>query len=152
MARLVAMAARAAADPSGKISEVFTDDAERQGAYDFLESGQFVVASILGAMSVAAASECASEARVLAAIDGSSLTLVDGDDTKDFGAIGAYAHGARGIKVVSAYAMTESGVPLGLLAQTFWTRPSVKPRKSKKRRARKVFNGGFSVIHSSSTW
>jgi hypothetical protein len=138
VARLVTMATRAALDPSGKVAEVFTDDAERQGAYDFLESGHIGVAAILSAMCGRAASECAREERVLVAVDGSSLTLVDRGDTKDFGAIGDYAHGARGIKVISALAVTESGVPLGLLSQVFWTRPTTPPKKTKKRRARKV--------------
>jgi hypothetical protein len=139
VARLVAMATRAAADPSGKISEVFTNDAERQGAYDFLESGHIGVACILSAMTGQAATECASEPRVVVPVDGSSLTLVDRADTKDFGAVGAYTYGARGIKVISALAVTESGgVPLGLLAQVFWNRPTTKPKKTKKRRGRKV--------------
>lgn len=139
VARLVAMATQAALDPSGKISAVFGNDAERQGAYDFLESGHIGVAAILGAMTGRAAEECASENRVLVAVDGSSITLADHEGTKDFGAIGAYVHGARGIKVISALAVTESGgVPIGLLSQVSWTRPTTKPRKTKKRRARKV--------------
>lgn len=139
VARLVAMATQAALDPSGKVAEVFSNDAERQGAYDFLESGHIGVAAILTAMTGRAAEECASETRVLVNVDGSSVTLVDRGDTKDFGAIGDYAHGARGIKVISALAVTESGgVPLGLLSQVYWTRPTTKPRKTKKRRARRV--------------
>lgn len=139
VARLVAMATQAALDPSGKVAEVFSNDAERQGAYDFLESGHVGIAAILSAMTGRAAEECASENRVLVPVDGSSITLVDREGTKDFGAVGDYAHGARGIKVISALALTESGgMPLGLLAQVYWTRPTTKPRKTKKRRARKV--------------
>jgi len=37
-ARLVAMAAQLARTPGGTVGQVFTEDAERQGAYDFLES------------------------------------------------------------------------------------------------------------------
>ena len=139
VARLVAMATQAAFDPSGKVAEVFGNDAERQGAYDFLESGHIGIAAILSAMTGRAAEECASENRVLVPVDGSSVTIVDRDGAKDFGAIGDYAHGARGIKVISALALTESGgMPIGLLAQVYWTRPKTKPRKTKKRRARKV--------------
>jgi hypothetical protein len=139
VARLVGMATQAALAPSGKVAEVFGNDAERQGAYDFLESGHIGVAAILSAMTGQAAEECAGENRVLVPVDGSSVTLVDRDGAKDFGAIGDYAHGARGIKVISALALTESGgVPLGLLSQVYWTRPTTKPRKTKKRRTRKV--------------
>ncbi len=38
--RVVQMAARAAASPSGKVSAVFEKSKEREGAYDFLESAQ----------------------------------------------------------------------------------------------------------------
>ena len=52
--RIVQMATRAAERPSGKISEVFAHDSERQGAYDLLETGKVPVASLLSAMSDAA--------------------------------------------------------------------------------------------------
>jgi hypothetical protein len=113
--RLVAMAAQVARTPAGTVGQVFTDDAARQGAYDFLESERGGVGPILSAMTGAGAVACAAERRVLVAVDGSSLTLVDRNDSKDFGAIGDYAHGGRGIKVISALAMLEAGVPLGLL-------------------------------------
>jgi len=139
VARLVAMATQASLEPSGKVTEVFRNEAERQGAYDFLESGHVGIAAILTAMTGRAAEECASEDRVLVLVDGSSVTLVDRAGTKDFGGIGDYTHGARGIKVISALAVTESGgMPIGLLSQVYWTRPTTKPRKTKKRRARKV--------------
>ena len=138
-ARLVAMAAQVARTPAGTVGQVFTEDAERQGAYDFLESGRVGVGAILSAMTGAAAVACAGERRVLVAVDGSSLTLVDRNDSKDFGAIGDYAHGGRGIKVISALAMTEAGVPLGLLHQEWWSRPKDKPKVSeKKKRGRPV--------------
>jgi len=139
-ARLVAMAAQLARTPGGTVGQVFTEDAERQGAYDFLESRRVGVGAILSSMTGAGALACAAEQRVLVAVDGSSLTLVDHNDSKDFGAIGDYAHGGRGIKVISALAMTETaGVPLGLLHQEWWTRPKDKPKVSaKKKRARAV--------------
>ena len=139
-ARLVAMAAQLARTPAGTVGQVFTQDAERQGAYDFLESRRVGVGAILSAMTGAGALACAAELRVLVAVDGSSLTLVDRNDSKDFGAIGDYVHGGRSIKVTSALAMTETtGVPLGLLHQEWWTRPKDKPKVSaKKKRARAV--------------
>ena len=139
-ARLVAIAAQLARTPGGAVSHVFTEDAARQGAYDFLESDGIGVGAIISAMTGAGSSACSAEQRVLVAVDGSSLTLVDRGDTKDFGAIGDYAHGGRGIKVISALAMTETtGVPLGLLHQEWWTRPKAKPQLSaKKKRARAV--------------
>jgi len=46
--RLVGVAARAARRPAGRVTEVFGDDAERQGAYGLLES-EAVSASEVGA-------------------------------------------------------------------------------------------------------
>ncbi len=101
-ARLVSMAAQVARTPAGTVGQVFTEDAERQGAYDFLESGR----TGLGAI----------------------------NDSKDFGAIGDYAHGGRGIKVIGARATTEvAGVPLGLLHQQRSTRPKDKLKISAKK-------------------
>ena len=139
-ARLVSMATQLARRPAGTVSAVFEEDAERQGAYDFLESEHIGVAAIISAMSGAAAADCSKDGRVLVAVDGSSLTLADRQDEKDFGAIGDYAHGARGIKVISALALTEAGgVAVGLLWQEWWTRPKDKPKTSaKKKRARAV--------------
>ena len=45
-ARLVRVASSAARSPAGKVSAVFDDDAERQGAYDFLESPHVAAAQL----------------------------------------------------------------------------------------------------------
>jgi hypothetical protein len=47
--RLVAMATEAAQNPGGRITTVFTRSAERQGAYDFLESKHVAPDAILSA-------------------------------------------------------------------------------------------------------
>ncbi len=39
------MAARAAQTPAGKVSEILADGAERQGAYDLLETGPVALLS-----------------------------------------------------------------------------------------------------------
>ena len=50
MARLVLVAAQAARRPAGKVTEVFGNDADRQGAYGLLES-QEVTGGQVGALS-----------------------------------------------------------------------------------------------------
>src|SRR4030095_2429334 len=48
--RLVAVAAEAARGPSGKVSAVFERPREREGAYDFLENGQFSADAVAASM------------------------------------------------------------------------------------------------------
>lgn len=126
-ARCIQIAARAAASPSGRISDVFDDDAERQGAYDFLESEYVHREALTAAMTRACAERCADEESVFVPIDGTSIHVVDRERQWDFGAIGSYRNGARGFKVITALAVTMSGVPLGICAQFWWQRPTERP-------------------------
>jgi len=128
------MAAEAAQFPSGKVSEVFLTDAERQGAYDFLESPHVRADAIIEAMCLATARRCASELYTFVAIDGSSLTLADHRRAKDFGAVGTYWQGNRGLKVVCALAISRQGVPYGLTSMQWWVRERKKRGPSRKRK------------------
>ena len=126
-ARLVRIAASAAAFPAGTVTKVFADDAERQGAYDFLESPHVKADALEQGVGQMVAGRCASEERILVAVDGSSLSFVDREGTRGLGAIGSYAAGGLGLKVISALALSSNGVPIGLLRQVFWRRPVQKP-------------------------
>jgi hypothetical protein len=125
--RLVRMANRSAMRPAGRVLEVFSSSAERQGAYDFLENHDIDASAVAKAMYVATSRRCAEDAYVFVSVDGSSLTLSDRRKTKDFGAVGSTRQGACGLKVVSAYAVSSQGVPLGILSQIWWSRaPGLK--------------------------
>jgi hypothetical protein len=52
--RLVRLASRAIARPGGRITEVCESDAERQGAYDFLESDRVGEGALQDAAAIAA--------------------------------------------------------------------------------------------------
>jgi hypothetical protein len=117
------MAAQAAKHPSGRISEVFETDAERQGAYDFIESPHFGAEAIRHASSSSTAQRCSMEPWVYVPVDGTSLKLWDGTGEKDFGAIGTYRNGATGIKLYNAIAVSDGGAPVGVAAQVWWRRP-----------------------------
>jgi hypothetical protein len=132
--RLIAMAAAASERPDGHVCQVFSDAGEMHGAYDFLESRHTTASQIAAAMGAATARRCAEEPFVYVAVDGSSLTLSDHAREKDFGMIGAGKFGARGLKVISALAMTEQGATLGLLAQIWWSRPKKKRKTVEQRR------------------
>ena len=123
--RLVAMAKLAARKPAGRVTEVFTSSADRQAAYDFLEHDCVSVERTQAAVFDATARSCASEPRVLVVVDGSSLGLADRQGSagvKDFGTVGSISQGGRGIKVVTALALSEDGVCLGVADQKWWTR------------------------------
>jgi Transposase DNA-binding/Transposase Tn5 dimerisation domain len=125
--RLVRIAASAAAFPAGTVTKVFAEDAERQGAYDFLESPHIQADALEQGVGQMVAARCASEERIFVAVDGSSLSFVDREGARGLGAIGSYAAGGLGLKVISALALNSSGVPIGLLRQVFWRRPVHRP-------------------------
>lgn len=129
--RLVGVAARAARRPAGRVSEVFGDDAERQGAYGLLESGAVSGSEVGAGMFEACARRSVGETFVFCPIDGTSLTLTDRERHKDFGPIGTRSQGARGLKVMNAMALSPDGVPLGISSQQWWTR---RPRGRRKHR------------------
>jgi len=135
-ARLVRIGASAARAPAGTVTGVFDNDAERQGAYDFLESPHVKADALERGAGEAVAMRCASESRIFAAVDGSSLAFTDRTGERGLGAVGTYKAGALGLKVITALALNADGVPLGPLRQVFWKRPARKPtnrRAAKKR-------------------
>jgi hypothetical protein len=138
-ARLVNIATRAAQRPAGKVSEVFANQAELQGAYDFLESNHVVPEMLLQSLASRTVLNGASDPFMFVSVDGSSIALTERNATKGFGSIGALARGARGLKVISALAISPDGMAIGLCAQTWWARTEAKSRsrKDKKKHNRK---------------
>jgi hypothetical protein len=106
----------------GRISEVFDRPAERQAAYDFVERSSVSAKQISKALGEAAARRARRHEFVFIVLDGTSLTLTDRGHTKPFGSIGPRSKGARGLKVINAYALAPNGVPLGVAAQVWWKR------------------------------
>jgi hypothetical protein len=127
--RLVRTAARVLKQPAGRVSDVFIDAAERQGAYGLLESKTVQPAHVSQAMYEGCARRCVDEAFVFCPIDGTSLTLTDLEKRKGFGPVGSRASGGRGLKVMNAMVLSSSGVPLGISSQQWWTRPEKRRAK-----------------------
>ncbi len=134
--RLVAMARQVARRPGGKVAEVFVRSAERQGAYGLLESDAVTSSAVQAAMVDAAGRRCAKDPFVFCPVDGSSVNLTDLGRTKGFGSIGARSRGARGMKVISALALSPQGVPHGLTAQVWWARGKKVTRHRRQRKTR----------------
>jgi len=119
--RFVRMMARLAARPAGRVSEVFTIPAERQGAYDFLEH-RVTSCAVQDAIGDACARDCKEHDCVLVVLDGTSLNFTDHAETKGFGRISAYWHKARGLKLLNTLALSTDGVPIGVPSQRYWIR------------------------------
>ena len=137
-ARVVGVAACVCERPAGRVSEVFSTDKEREGAYDLLENEHFEHEALVESMTRATAARCRGLPFVYVPIDGTSLTLVDHAGEKDFGAVGTNRQGARGLKLIDALAIDPSGTPIGWLAQRFWARsarPGVRPPRRSYARA-----------------
>jgi hypothetical protein len=121
--RLVRIAERAAQHPAGTVTEVFANHPqERDAAYDFLENTAISSDAIAGAHHHATAKRCQGFPFVFVPVDGSSLQFADDDGSKGLGSIGTHKAGARGLKVMSAIAVSPEGVPLGVVGQAWWLR------------------------------
>ena len=111
------------------MTETFSDDAERQGAYGLLESDAVAPEQVASAMFNACALRSAEHPFVFCPVDGTSLRLVDRERSKDFGSVGSHRNRARGLKVINAMVLSPDGVPLGMSSQKWWARPHRRRRK-----------------------
>jgi hypothetical protein len=118
--RLVAMAARLAAEPSGTVTGTFADSASREGAFRWLASAEVSSDAVVDALGRAAFARASG--RVYCAVDGSSLRLTDRALSRDIGNIGAWHFDTRGLQVMTSVLMDESGTPLGVPGVRFWAR------------------------------
>lgn len=134
--RLVSMAARLAACPTGqgRVTRVFERGADRQGAYGLLENERVAFEAMLRPAQLACAQRCANQEFVFVPTDGSSLTLRDPHGLRGLGPVGNGEAVAQGLEVMSAIAVGADGAPLGLLSQVWWVRPN-KPRKQRRPRS-----------------
>jgi hypothetical protein len=132
--RLVAMCARVASSPAGKVTEVFSESAEREGAFRLLENDAVSVDEIGRAAHGAAARRCRGADYVWVPADGTSLNLTDPERRKGLGVVGTRSIGAQGLQVMTAIAILPDGTPAGLVGQRFWTRPKRSTAKKNDRR------------------
>ncbi|HEV8248153.1 MAG TPA: IS4 family transposase, partial [Polyangiaceae bacterium] len=135
--RLVLIAKRAAAQPTGTVTGVFKTSAEQEGAFRLLESDGVTASAVQRAMFGATARACAPLQRIYVPIDGSSLSLTDVAERRELGRVGS--RGTRGLEVMSALAVDEGGRPFGLLDQRWWARDH-EPRKRDKYQSQCINN------------
>jgi hypothetical protein len=122
--RLVSMGASLAKRPSATVTETFRSGPEMEAAYDFLEheDNEQEWSDVAVASHEACARRCLGHPYVLVIEDGSSWSFTDSAKSKGLGPIGTRTQGARGIKVMTSYAVSPEGVPLGVLGQVTWIR------------------------------
>lgn len=130
--RLVALASAAAQRPAGTITEVCLTDAERQGAYGWLSSDEFAFPDVLEGAQGACVERLASERLCFVPVDQTSLGLTDAELAKDFGAVGTYTKGRRGLQAMTAVGVSLDGVPAGICGQKLWPRPPRPYRKPRR--------------------
>jgi hypothetical protein len=120
--RLETMAAKLAAKPAGSVGGAFVNGREARAAYEFLEHPDLDWRDLAAASHRACARRCAAQWLVVVPLDGSSWTFTDRAQKKGLGPIGTRTQGAQGVKVMTAYALSPEGIPLGVLAQSLWVR------------------------------
>jgi hypothetical protein len=130
---LVAVAAGAARNPAGKITQVFLKEAERKGAYRFVENDEVAPAAMLRSAQQACVQRAADVPLVWVPVDSSSLVITDPARIKGTGPLGGYATKRGGFYVMSAIAIEPDGVPLGLVGQRYWARPAPARRRRRVR-------------------
>jgi hypothetical protein len=151
-ARLVEMARRALLSPAGRVTQVFRNAGARQAAYDFLEHDTIAAEAVGEALFRSTARASSKHERVLVAIDGTSINVVDEDGVKGFGSIGALSKGAHGLKTMNALALTPNGTPIGVADQIWWSRhtqvESQRRYRNKDNRESRYWRDGISRIAS----
>ena len=74
------------------------------------------------------------------AVDATSLTLTDEQREKDFGAVGAWDKGARGVHAMTALAIAPAGETLGICGQATWVRQARSVHGRHRRRGHETEN------------
>lgn len=129
--RLVALAAAVARRPAGKVTQACRSSAAREGAFRWLENQAIRVEGLEAAARQATIRRCRPSRRVVVAIDGTALTLTDRARSKDFGSVGSLSQKGRGVQVMTAFAVTSKGIPLGVAGQRMWVREQRSRRPEK---------------------
>jgi len=83
--------------------------------------------------------------KIIVPVDGTSLRVTDVKQTKGIGSVGSLSHGARGVHVMTAFAVTMQGVPLGIVGQEMWVRDERSSMSATSR------NPGHQPVYGSET-
>lgn len=130
--RLVHIVADKLATPTASIPQASGSWAATKATYRFLDSKHVAADSIRTAHADATRSRIQQHETVLVLQDTTELLYTSHPHTTGLGELDHA--GSKGLKVHSALAATEDGVPLGLVYQSVWARKAApKGRKARKR-------------------
>ena len=127
--RAIAMLSAMADRPSGSIPETFVTAAETKAAYRALGAETFSADALVQALQQACIERIQGQGLVLAIQDTTHLR---------FPASPALSESADGLWSHTTLAVSDEGVPLGLLGQQQWVRPAEGPRTRGQRRERPI--------------
>jgi hypothetical protein len=136
--RLQVLVEALAAQPEVSLAAACGDWAAQQAAYRFFANEAVTVEALAAALGQATAARCAGEARVLVLQDTTSLDYTAHRGTTNLGVLEHPS--ARGVLLHSSLAVSEAGVPLGLLDLQLWARPG-EPDPADDRRHRVPIEG-----------
>ncbi len=134
--RLVTIVEDLAAQPNESIPQASRDTAATQATYEFWANKRIEASSIIEAHTSSAIERIKEHKVVLAIQDKTALNLGNRRRTRGIGAISNQA--AKGLHLHSVLAVSESGVPLGLLEHKVWAREKARRGKGVKERRRKI--------------
>ncbi len=126
------MATRASVAPAGKVTEVFVDAAEREGAFRLLENRAAEPAEVIFAAARAGFTRVIDEPFVFIPLDQTALSLPAVPKDSEMGAVGNRWSADLGLHVMHGIIVTAEGVTAGSGGQTYWVRPPQEWRSRAK--------------------
>ncbi len=134
--RLVAIVEDLVAQPNESVPQASRDNAAMQGTYEFWANRRIEASSIISAHTSSTIERIKEHKVVLAIQDKTELDLGNRRRTRGIGAISNQA--AKGLHLHSVLAVSESGVPLGLLEHKVWARAKLRKGKGVQKRKRAI--------------
>lgn len=123
--RVVTLCAQLAGQPQASIPQACEDWASTKAAYRLFENPKVSAELLLAPHQQQTCARMAEHALILGVQDTSYLNYTTHPSTTGLGYIGAEQDEQRGLLMHSTLAMTDEGVPLGLLTEQIWARPPV---------------------------
>lgn len=120
--RLVQVAGEVASRPAGTVTQACATSASREGAFRLLENPAVRRQPIAQCVQQAALGRCEGRSTVFVAVDATSLHITDNRRDKGIGSIGTVDRGSRGVHAMTALAVGNDGLPLGIVEQKLWVR------------------------------
>lgn len=145
--RLTTVAAKAARNPSASFPQIARSDSELEGIYRFLSNSRVRKDAILEPHQAATLARMAQWGRVAVVHDSTQFVFRNGVAERLGHLPGA---GQRGLMGHFALAVSETGLPLGVLGFESLAPPAPKPRKRGKKH--RLYNWGIGLDRLAARW